>query len=181
MNEPTAEMIREWSQVDFGTLGFPEGATPDPLQEVVDRSTAFFVEATGLVFDNADSITLAREPLVRQVVQRSVEIMAMQGAQDIVETVADFLLLSSFSAGSYSESRRSLADLKNLRFIHADPTLNGLFWSLLTPDKYAWWMAYFNGENEPAWEVTEMVWQGGSGLDGYGRSAVEAPWESGRW
>lgn len=177
MNQPTADEIRSWSKLDFGTLGYADGS-PDPLDELLARGAALFTEITGLKFGDT-SITAEREPLVRQVIQRTVELMAVQSSQDIIETVGDFMLISSFSAGSYSESRRSLSELKDAKMIHADPTLNGLLWSLLTPDKYDWWMAYFTGENAPAWDVTEMAW--GVQSTGYGDGPLGLDDSYGDW
>ena len=87
----------------------------------------------------------------------------MAGSADIIETAADFMLIQSFSAGSYSESRRSLTELKNAGMIDADPRVNALLWPLLTDDRRDEWLSWLNGKNAPAFEVTEVDWDSYSG------------------
>lgn len=171
MEAPTSEQVRTWSQVDFGSLGYPQN-DPDPLDELIARSEAFFGEITGLGFDPVtDSALVAvpdrQAPMVRQAVQRMVEMLAVQSQPDIIDTLGDFMLLSSFSAGNYSESRRSLSEIEKNQMLVADPTLNGLLWVLMTPDKQAFWYAWLNDINAPAWDVQE-VWWGAPHIVGWG-------------
>lgn len=163
MDAPTAEQIRSWSQLDFGSLGYPEGGNPDPLDELVARAGAFFGEIAGLGFDPVTDAALVvvpdrLAPLVRQAVQRMVELLAVQSQEDVIETLGDFQLLSSFSAGNYSETRRSLSELQKNQMIVADPTLNGLLWALMTPEKRSFWFAWLSGTNEPAFDIVEVDW-----------------------
>ena len=167
MAAPTAAQVREWSQIDFGALGYPE-ADPDPLQVLVDRSTEYVEWATGRDFD---AMPAEFDDMGNQAVQISTEMAAYQSQEDIVETAADFMLISSFSAGNYSETRRSLTELKASGMISANPILHGLLWAMLTDEQRDEWQSWLTGVNAPAFEVTEVNWggwQGESALQGYG-------------
>jgi hypothetical protein len=153
---PSPSEIREWSQVDFGTLGF--GEDPD-LQRLIDRSAAWFAQITGRTIDATFPAEL--EQLCDAAMQRMVEIAAHYQQPDIIETVSDFLLLSSFSAGEYSEQRRGLEELRKNQMITPDPLLNTLLRALMTPEKLDEWEAYFSDEPVPAFEVTEVDWTDG--------------------
>ena len=78
---------------------------------------------------------------------------------DQIETISDFLVISSFSAGSYSETRRSLTELKDARMMTGDPVLNTMLKALMTPDRLDWWIGWWTGVNAPAYAVTEMGWR----------------------
>lgn len=160
MTSPTAAEIREWSKVDFGALGY---ADDDALQLLIDRSAALFTQITFRPIDASLPTTL--ETVVNQVVQRMTEILAFQSQQDFVETLSDFQLISSFTAGPYSETRRSLTEIKEAKMLTADPALNTLLMTLLTPDAMDFWLGWWSGENPPAFEVTEVDWTFGSGFD----------------
>ncbi len=154
--------------MDFGTLGFVD----DPsLQTLVDRATALFEAMTGRVLDA--TMPSGFDRMVEQVVQRMVEILAFQAQQDYVETLSDFQLIASFSAGSYSESRRGLKEVQEAKMLVADPALNSMMMLLLTPDQRDFWDAWWTGEIPPSFEVTEVDW---SGQYAAGRS-----WYAGGW
>lgn len=160
MTRPTAAEVREWSRVDFGSLGFADDAD---LQVLVDRSNALFEQITGRPLDA--TMPSSMEPLAQQAVQRMVEILAFQSTQEFIETLSDFQLIASFSAGSYSENRRSLTEVRDARMLTADPGLNTLLVGLLTPDQADFWLGWWTGKAGPGFEITEVEWMYGSGFD----------------
>jgi hypothetical protein len=159
VDTPTAASIREDSRVDFAPLGYPEG-TPDPLDDLVAIGIGFFYQFTGRMPDSTWPAELP-ESAADYVVRRIVEILAFQAQNEYVETLGDFQLLSSFSAGSYSESRRSLTELKEARMLVGDPALDAVLWSLMTDEKQEEWQEWVKGEPGPAWGVTEVEWAAG--------------------
>lgn len=186
MTKPTPEQIDTWSQVDFGTLGYPDIADIQPL---IDRAWAWLAWASGHTAEMGGPLLdawtdAAMEPLVQQAVQAKTEGLAYQGRPDVIETAADFMLIGSFSAGSYSETRRSIKDLQMAGMIDADPRINSLLWPLMTADMRDLWMSWLTGKNPPAFEVTEMDW--GAGYSGYdswddlmnARISTSEPWQS---
>jgi hypothetical protein len=153
MTAPDASDIREWTRVDLGPLGYGE----DPaLQVVVDRAVELVESMTGQTFAGMPA---EYEDLARQVVQALVERWVFQAQEEYIETAADFSLISSFSAGPYSETRRGLGELKASGLIFPDPGIHGLLWAMLTDDKRDDWLAWLSGVNAPAFEVTEVDWQ----------------------
>lgn len=159
MNTPDAADIREWSKIPFGQLGFPEG-NPDPLQLWVDRALGFFYEITGRRLDSTWPGDLD-EHVAEYIVQRITEILAYQAQKAYVSSLSDFQTLSGFSAGSYSETRRSLTEIKQARMIVGDPALDSLLWPVMTDDKYDFWLEWMGGAARPAWGVTEVDWGAG--------------------
>jgi hypothetical protein len=153
MDTPTPTQINEWSQVEFGELGYPD----DPsMQVLIDRAAAWIEWVTGQTYANMPT---QFETIAAQAVQYMVEDQAYQSQPENLETVGDFMLISSFSAGSYSETRRSLEELKKFGWLSADPRLNSLLWAMLTPEKRDDWTAWIQGINAPAFETTEVDWR----------------------
>jgi hypothetical protein len=159
MNTPTAADIRQWSKIPFGQLGFPDG-TPDPLQRIVDVALGFFFEITGRRLDTTWPGNLD-EHVAEYTVQRIAEILAYQAQKSYVSTLQDFQVLSGFSAGSYSETRRSLTEIKQARMVVGDPALDSMLWPLMTDEKYDFWLEWAGGNPRPAWGVTEVDWSAG--------------------
>lgn len=152
MVAPTVEEMREWSKLDFGALGYADDAA---LQVLVDRSVANFYNTTGR---KLAKVPTELEPLVQQAIQGLTEQAAFRAQADNLETLSDFDLISTFSAGPYSETRRSPDEMMKARMINAWPWLNRLLWDLLTPEKYDYWTFFFSGQFAPAFAVTEMNW-----------------------
>lgn len=151
MAAPTAEEIREWSQVDFDSLGYGE----DPaLQRLVNVALAVFTRWTGQSWsgDTYSDIAPATgtEALAVDAIQTLTEIAAYRKQADRAETFGDFDLLSSFSAGGYSESRRSGKDLREVSLSQ----MEAMLWPLMTAAKQEEWKEMISGINAPAFEVT---------------------------
>jgi hypothetical protein len=159
METPSAAAINEWSDLNFAEYGYGEEAR---LDRVIGVAVSFIELVTGQTLTALDP-TL--DPLMQDATMYATEDRVLAGQPDISETVADFNLISSFSAGPYSETRRSLTEMAEARMIVADPRLNALLWGLMTPDKRDEWNAWVesggSGENvyEPAYEVVETDWR----------------------
>lgn len=150
MIPPTAAEVQGWTTLD--ALKNADALTAD---RVVARANASFVRMTGQTWPG---LPVALEPLAQQAAQGLAELTILQSSAENLETLADFDLIQSFSAGPYSETRRSPADAMKARMLVAWPWLNELLWGLLTDDKYDYWIAFFSGLNAPATAVTEMDW-----------------------
>jgi hypothetical protein len=153
VNRPTAADIREWSKVDFDSLTYSDDAD---LQLVIDRATDYITWMCGRPCD--DTLPTQYERVYAQAVQYKTEDMAFIDQPENVETIGDFMLISSFSAGSYSETRRGLEELAKAKLIDADPRLSSLLWGLMTDDKRDFWEDWLASVNAPAFEVTEVDW-----------------------
>ena len=154
MTQPTVEEIRAASNVDFVGQGYGEDARLGALITVV---WAWLGNVTGQTLASLpEDWTL--EPLADLVVQRKVEMLAYALQADQIETIADFKLISSFSAGSYSETRRSLDELRKNVMLDADPLVNELLWPLLTDEKKDEMLGLLDDKNAPAFAITEVDW-----------------------
>jgi hypothetical protein len=151
MNQPTATDIQAWTkQPDL------KAATPEEADRTVRRSVAAFKRFTGLDFS---SVPDDLAPEVERAVQGLAELMTIQEGAEYVETLADFDLIQSFSAGNYSETRRSPEDAIKARRLVAWPWLNDLLWGLMTPDKHDEWLVFFDPDTVvPAMDVQEVGW-----------------------
>lgn len=160
----TAADIRGWSQVDFGSLGF--GQDPD-LQRLIDRIAESVELTTGRTLNGLPD---AYDQQMTQVIQMLAEQAAYQAQPDQIETASEFFLISSFTAGSYSETRRGLEEIRKSGLLNPNPAIHGLLWSLMTPDKRDEWLGWVTGVNAPAFETTEVFWsayQGASYIEGF--------------
>jgi hypothetical protein len=155
VTKPSPTDVRAASQVPFDTLGFSDDST---LQRLIDVVWGWLGWATGQVLATWTDATL--EPVATEIIARKVGALAYASKADQIETIADFKLISSFSAGSYSETRRSIQELRDASLIDADPFVNEYLWPLMTLEKRDEWWGWLTGKNPPAFEVTEMIWDG---------------------
>ena len=193
MEEPTAAQIRARSQTDFEELGWeivpadPDADPPvaefDPLDRVVAWMNIWLQDTVGREYGDidADSALLADRKLVmymEEAARMATEYTAYVSQPDIVETAADFNQIQSFSAGSYSETRRSVNATSNK--IHPYEPLAALLWALMTDEKRA---PYENdgpalGVVEPRWDVGRDIMdaQRENVLGPFG--PMTAPWDA---
>jgi hypothetical protein len=181
MTRPDAAFIRSISQVDFAARGYPEpaGTDPDPLQFVVAGANSYVEFITWRLLDA--SMPTMLEPIAQLAVRMRTEQVVMQGQEDTVETAGDVDLISSFSAGAYSETRKDPERRAEQRALNPWPALNDVLWMLLglvpgednelVDGRRDYWR-YILGmaPNPPAWSTVEVDWsQGLSGNSlGYG-------------
>ena len=196
MDKITPAKLLELTKINFPALGYPE---EDDIQPLIDRSWAWLGFMTGHSQQWGTSMASwsdpDMEPLVEMVTRAKTEVLAYQNQEDIMETAADFMLISSFSAGSYSETRRDIKDLKEARLLDADPRINSVLWALMSPEMRDIWEDWLTPGNAPAFEVTEMIWQPHAGSTYYedamtamlgvplvagseGKVSASEPWQS---
>lgn len=149
MSAPSAQEIRAWSKVEFGELGYPDPEGGDDTLDIqIERSVAEFQKDTGMKLANielgSDDAILAGEAI-----QMYTEWRVGSSQPEILESAYDFDMIQSFSAGSYSETRRGIG-AGGANVLHPWPRLNRLL-LLLTGG--------FDGGNE-----VPVV--GGEGLNG---------------
>lgn len=154
---PTAADVRLWSKVDWIELDYPEGATPDPLQVLVDRAVGYVQGVTGRLF--ASWTDLALQPIAEQAIQLRTEQLAFESQHDYAETAADDVV-QSFSASNYSETRVDPMKRAQMHTLNANPALERALWLVMTPEMQEYWYAVLSGKNAPAFDVTEIDWTG---------------------
>lgn len=135
-----------------------------PLQRVVDRAVGYVVTVTG------QDITAPILPpslsealfasLFDQAVQMRTEQVVLQGRKGHLSSAASNSVISSFSAGSYSESHRDPTRRGEEKSINLWPDLDELLWLLMTPDKQDYWRAFLAGQGAPDFVVQQMDWMG---------------------
>lgn len=168
---PTVEQIEAWSRVDF--TAFDQPFTDADLQVRIDRSVSELQAITGRLFD--DSMPPPLVTIAQEAVQLRVEQMCYQEQEDYSSTVADDQI-QSFTAGNYSESKRSPRDrytglTTGLPEINTNPWLNRDIWLLCTDDMRAYWIGTLQGQAAasliPSQEITEADWGNYDGLYPY--------------
>lgn len=123
---PTTREIRDASNVEFAEFKYPEPAAglPDRLEGPLAEAVAEFQGKTGLDPADPTLVTDARLPLFRRAIRMLVEYNVAGSQMEVLESVADFDILQSFSAAGYSETRRSIGAGRAV--IHPWPALAGL-------------------------------------------------------
>jgi len=155
---PSPDTIRMWSQVDFEDLGFGEDEDIT-FSRMVEGQTLWVSRVTGrnwadLDPDTGDPAEQWINWAMSQAVMMCTEFKAFAAQPEIIEGWADFNQISSFSAGSYSETRRT--PNSRSRAIHPWTDLADLLMDLMTPEK---WGALNGGE--PAISVVDPSWDVG--------------------
>lgn len=167
MIAPTTAEIRAWSKVSFEDLEYeePGGSKPDPLDVLVGRAIEYVLDVTGRTLED---IPTTLEWTAKEAVQRRVEQLAFQQADDHVETASDELI-KSFGAGSYNEAKRDILELSPSQSKHVNPwhLLHDLLWRLMTDEKREWWEEQMDGKHRPAFAITEVDWEIGDELPPY--------------
>jgi hypothetical protein len=161
VNVPTTDEIRAWSTVRWPRFGVTDDAL---LQERINRAAAYVAFVTGQNFDAptvASWATLtSTETLLRQAIQLRTEQITVQGGRGHISSAAENEVVQSFTAGSYSESRRDPARRGEQKSLNTWPALDELLWMLMTDERYGWWYAYITGKPFPATWVEEVEWRG---------------------
>lgn len=168
---PTVDQIESWSRIDFTSLD--DAFTTADLQVRLDRALSYLEATTGRLFD--DSMPPPLVPIAQEATQLRIEQITLQEQSDYAETVADDQI-QSFTAGNYSESRRSPRDrytglTTGLPEVNSNPWLNRDIWLLCTDDMRMYWMATLQGQSAvsliPSQEITEADWGNYDGLYPY--------------
>src|SRR4051812_42789835 len=159
MTEPDTATIVGQSKYEGLT-----GASSQDQEVYVRAAKASFLNITGWTWE---TLPPGKEPLAEMSVRGLAEQVAIQTSPEIIETLADWDLIASFSAGQYSETRRSAEDAFKARELNPWPWLNQLLWGLLEPNKFDWWRTFFSGENPPAWGIQSVTWGDPTGISAY--------------
>lgn len=148
MDAPDAVYVRSASRVDFDALewGEPDVGEIDKLQEEMDAIIVWIEDTIGYYFSEGlqpgmdkrmTAIPVRREPEVRKAVRMAVEWEAYKQQPDQLEGILDIEEVQSFSAGSYSETRRGARNNASATGIgaqiHPWPDLNRLLLSIRAP------------------------------------------------
>lgn len=159
MDAPTAADIRGWTQ-----LAALKTADDTLATRLVALAVSMFRRLTGV----SDLTTVADSdvPMVQAAIQGLAELLTFQQSPEYLDTLSDWDLITSFNAGPYSETHRSPEEARKARLIVAWPWLSELLWSLLTPDKYDYWISFFGTDHPPAFAVQEVDWSAGQDLLG---------------
>ena len=196
------------SQVDFESRGYPppaegEPPSPDTLDETVGEAEDYIEAVTGRTYATMPTIL---ERIARAATRLRTEQVVMQNQDDAVEPTGDWELISAFTAGSYSETRRDpyaksggAGPTAGWPTINPWPALNQRLWQLLTqiPGAYdpnvaamaEYWLALMSGVMPPAWGYDETSWTAtrvvsdwrrltaaAAAMSGGSASGVVSPW-----
>lgn len=167
---PSVEEIKAWSRLDFESLDEP--FTDEDIQVRINRTTAYLEQVTGRAMN--DKLPRQLIPIAQEAFQLRIEQIARQEQEDYSDTAADDLI-ASFSAGSYSETRREprsgTQPTTGLPEINPFPWLNRDIWLLCTEDMKYTWIEYLQGQAAasqiPSMETTEADWGNYDGVYPY--------------
>jgi hypothetical protein len=158
MDPITSERIRQISQSPFAEQGFPVG-DPDPLDLIVGAAGEWVLDVTG--HGTWEAVPTLYANRVTLAIKLAVEMTAAQSTPEYLETLSDFDLIQSFSAGSYSETRRTpLQAAEAAAMLAAWPPLNAALLNAMTPEKREEYLALLSGKAIPAVGYTEVDWSG---------------------
>jgi hypothetical protein len=165
---PTVTDLTSWSRIDFSSLDAPY--TDDDLEVQIVRATGYLTAVTGRAMD--DTMPPPLVPIAQDAYQLQVEQQVFKSQPDYVETSSDDLI-SSFSAGNYSETRKEPGRSRytglttGLPNINPDPRLNTDIWLLCTPQMQDYWRFILQNQGAPTTETTEVDWGNYDGLYPY--------------
>jgi len=159
MDAPSADDIRVWAPpaFDWAKYGFPAGVDPDPLAIRVEWAAGQLYAVTGRTLA---SIVSAEETSIAQKVLAAFTMGEAVGGGAAAIKVLEAPWLKSFTAGSYSETRFSPAELAGgqAKAPPYPPTLWALLWALMTEDKRDEWRLILTGQRPPAGTFVEPDW-----------------------
>lgn len=162
MQDVTADRIRQISKAPFAEWGYaaPTGGGEDPLDLLLlPAAEQFVLHITG--WDSYAAVPAEKEALVELAIRLAVEMIAAQSRPEYLETLEDFDLISSFSAGSYSETRRSVDEALKAKMLAAWPPLNAALLGAMTDEARDDYLGWLDGKVAPSFEVSEVNWGAG--------------------
>lgn len=194
MNKPTSADIRGWSKLDWTDPDLdyapPTGSATDKLDFVVAQACGYITHVTARAIDATMPTELTE--IAQAAILRRVEQLAQMGKSDNVETAGDADLISTFTAGPYSETRRDTTAKPSAgSTLNPWPELERALWLLLTEtpaevagggnaavaDRRDYWRWLLGqGQQLPAWQVVETDWSAGSDMSLLRGGATYAPW-----
>lgn len=159
MDTPTAEAVRTWiPNATWTDWGYASGQDPDSITRIAAAASQQTLDVTG--WGTWAAVPPEKEPLLEHAVGIMTAMFAAQSSPEYLETLSDFDLIQSFSAGSYSETRRSPDEAIKAKMLAPWPMAHAALLAAMTPEKMEAYLAYLNGQNVPSFEVTEVDWTG---------------------
>jgi hypothetical protein len=155
---PDANYVRCASKLDFNQYGYTCDTGPGGLQELVDQALSTFWRITG---QKIDQIEPQAQAIVRRVVKGMTEYFVVSSDADTIETMSDFDMISSFSAGPYNENRKNGSETRQGWLLFPIPWISQTLWGLLDYERYGYWVQLFGGINMPAFESSDAFWEQG--------------------
>jgi hypothetical protein len=183
MDKPTAADIRAWAPPDFDwtAVGYPPADPDDRLQKRVDWAVGYVENTTGRPLatvappaspslDNPDLTPLAEQAVLLATAQQ-----VLQGSRKYLKATVLQDYLASFSAGSYSETRRRPDEQLGRGGISNPPVnpwraLSDLLYLLMTEQMRAYWRQRLTGVVPAAGAFIDQDFRGT--WDGGGESPV---------
>jgi hypothetical protein len=176
MLPPTASDIRAWAPPDFDwqAVGFPAPASGEPdtaLEKRVEWAIGYVENTTGRplatiapppspALDVTNLVPVAEQAVLLATVQR-----VMQGSKRYLKASVLQDYIASFTAGSYSETRRRPDEQLGRGGISNPPVnpwiaLSDLLYLLMTPDREAYWHQRLTGVTRPAGAIISQDFRG---------------------
>lgn len=159
METPTAEDVRARSRIDFSAYVAPEpyDVDTDPLTPLVAEAVAYVEQLTCRVplSDVPDNLA----PLAQQAVRMRVEQLVFSETPDTIETAVDDDV-QSFTAGSYSETRRDRQGFIKSGALNGWGALDRVLWLLMTQECRDAWVAQQQGGGVAWFDTTEIDYDG---------------------
>lgn len=149
---PTASELMAISEVPFDDL--LTGDVPAKVDRLILWSTGEIRRKTGRIIVSGVEFPDGLDSTIDELLVRLVEYKAYNSTEDQRETRADNAI-ASFTAGRYSETRRSLGEFAKL--LHPDPEIAALMKDAFTDEKLEEWEILI-GRVRPAWTFVEFDW-----------------------
>lgn len=178
MDVPSGADLRAWAppQLDWTAIGYPPvpAGDPDPLDKRAEWSAAEIETITGRpIASIVPPVDGSTEPNLVPVAEKAITLKTLL---DVLSGTADALAvlgqpwLRSFTAGSYSETRFSPAEMggisgrgvEHMASLGPEP-LATLLILLMTPEKLDEWRFLITGVAAPAGTFVEPDWGHGHG------------------
>ena len=167
MDRPTAATVRALTPqppvgTNYAAWGYPAPANPgdpDPLQPTVDAANAYIEQMTcRCPLESINGPECSLEPLVNQAVTLRVQQWLWWTTECAVQSGTSDI--ASFSAGSYSETRRDRGRGTDERWVNPWPALNELLWLIMTPECREKWIAIVDPDapDVPDFAVSSPDW-----------------------
>lgn len=175
MDQPTAADVRAWSppEFDWAAAGYPAPADGDPESVALEKRVQWAVgeieSITARPFSTIEPPPDgSTEPNLVPVAEQATVLkvmFAVLGGTKAALAVMQAPWLRSFTAGSYSETRFSPAEIagiqgrgtERLGYLGPEP-LATLLLMLMTPDKRADWVYLITGKAAPAGTFVPVDW-----------------------
>lgn len=152
MTRPTGADLEAWSNLNLAALGY-EGSS---LALLAAQAVAYVEQVTGRI--PIEDVPDPLVPLAQFAVRMRAEQVSGQSTAEYVESASDDLV-QSFSAGSYSETRRDGSTAKGVMGLLNDwKALHDVLWLLLTDAKREEYLELVQGKVRPAFAVVDEDW-----------------------